>query len=104
MSNGEQAAALRLLMAARELLSDTMASDIERKRLAEQIRRFVEHEPVDAETDPSCGRCAQALSAHAVNFVVGTGRACPKGGGVFVHAERRVGGRRGQLVEEADDE
>jgi hypothetical protein len=47
VSNGDQAAAIRLLMAARELLTDTLASDAERKRLAHQIGRFINHEPVD---------------------------------------------------------
>lgn len=82
MSNLEVVAALRLLMAARELLSDPLASDAERKRLAEQIGRFVEHEPVAPETNPVCGRCALPLSLHDD----GPGRDCPKGGGAFTHA------------------
>lgn len=99
MSNGEQAAALRLLMAARELLTDTLASDAERKRLAEQIGHFINHEPIDAEADPTCGRCGQTLSVHSF---AAFDQECPKGGGVFVAGERRVGARRGVL--ECDDE
>lgn len=99
MSNGEQAAALRLLMAARELLTDTLASDVERKRLADQIGRFVNHEPVDSEADPLCGRCGQTLSVHSF---AAFDQECPKGGGVFVAGERRVGARRGRL--ESDHE
>jgi hypothetical protein len=79
VSGLEQAAALKLLIVAYELLSDPLTSDGERARLAENIRRFIEHEPVSAETNPLCGRCGRALSLHE-------GAECPRGGGTFTHA------------------
>jgi hypothetical protein len=47
MSNGEQASAIRLLLAAAELLHDGNATPVERERIAVQIDRFVNHQPVD---------------------------------------------------------
>jgi hypothetical protein len=120
MSNVELVAALRLLMAARELLADSLASDAERKRIADQIGRFINHAPVDPEADPMCGRCGQKLSLHdqmgnplpvddgecgsPTHGDPPSGSACPKGGGTFTHAEQRVKQRRGWLADEADDE
>lgn len=109
MSGREQAAAVRLLMAAREVLTDPLSSDAERQRIAAQIGRFVDHEPVAPETNPLCGRCGSRLSNHEDRREGRTllRAACPKGGGVFTHAteedERRLGERRQRLVEEHDE-